>query len=63
MSEFEVGDRAKIKDRLGWPGGYIIANWKGTIVEAKNDPKGYLIMQADKTGYKMAFFESELEKI
>ena len=63
MSEFKVGDRARVKDRPGWPGGYKIANWEGKIIEVKEDPEGYLIMKADKTGYNMAFPEAELEKI
>ncbi len=63
MSELKVGDRVKVKDRPGWPGGYKIANWEGTIVEVKEDPRGYVIMKADKTGYNMAFPEPELEKI
>jgi len=63
MSEFNVGDRARVKDRPGWPGGYKIANWEGEIVEVKTDPSGYVIMRADKTGYDMAFPVNELEKI
>ena len=63
MSEFKVGDRAKVKDRPGWPGGYKIANWEGEIVEVKADPAGYVVMKADKTDYNMAFPEQELEKI
>ncbi len=63
MDEFKTGDRAKIKDRPGWPGGYKIADWEGKIVEVKEDPAGYVIMKADKTGYDMAFPDHELEKI
>ena len=63
MSELKVSDRVKVKDRPGWPGGYQIANWEGAIVEVKEDPTGYVIMKADKTGYNMAFPENELEKI
>ena len=63
MSEFKVGDRAMVKDRPGWPGGYTIANWEGEIVEVRADPTGYVILKADKTGYNMAFPEKELEKI
>ena len=63
MSAFQVGDRARVKDRPGWPGGYSIAGWEGEIVEVKDDPKGYVIMVADKTGYRMAFPEHELEKL
>jgi len=63
MSTSNVGDRVKVKDRPGWPGGYQIANWEGEIVEVKEDPAGYVIMKADKTGYNMAFPENELEKI
>ncbi len=63
MPEFKVGDRARVKDRPGWPGGYKIANWEGKIAEVKDDPAGYVILKADKTGYNMAFPEQELEKI
>ncbi len=63
MSKFNVGDGVKVKDRPGWPGGYKIANWEGKVVEVKDDPAGYVIMKADKTGYNMAFPENELEKI
>ena len=28
MGEFKVGDRARVKDRPGWPGGYKIADWE-----------------------------------
>ena len=62
MPEFKVGDRAKVKDRPGWPDGYKIAGWEGKIVEVKDDPQGYVIMLADKTGYRMAFPEHELEE-
>ena len=63
MGELKVSDRVKVKDRPGWPGGYKIANWEGKIVEVKEDPKDYVIMKADKTGYNMAFPEHEVEKI
>jgi hypothetical protein len=63
MNELKVGDKVRVKDRPGWPGGYKIANWEGTIIEVKEDPKGYVIMKADNTGYNMAFPEPELEKI
>ena len=63
MPQFKVGDRVKVKDRPGWPGGYQIANWEGEIVEVKEDPADYVVMKADKTGYNMAFPEQELEKI
>ena len=63
MGKFNVGDRAKVLDRPGWPGGYKIAHWEGEIAEVKEDPEGYVVMKADKTGYNMAFPETELEKI
>ncbi|MFQ5826314.1 MAG: hypothetical protein ACE5IA_03060 [Dehalococcoidia bacterium] len=63
MAEFKVGDRARVKDRPGWPGGYKLAGWEGEVVEVKEDPKGWVIMKADRTGYDMAFPEAELEKI
>ncbi len=63
MATFKVGDRAKVLDRPGWPGGYKIANWEGSIVEVKEDPAGWVVMKADKTGYNMAFHERELQKI
>ena len=63
MGKFKVGERARVLDRPGWPGGYKIAHWEGEIVEVKEDPAGYVIMKADKTGYDMAFPENELENI
>ncbi len=63
MADFKVGDRAKVMDRPGWPGGYQLAGWEGQIVEVKEDPQGWVILKADKTGYDMAFPEAELEKI
>jgi len=63
VTKFKVGDRARVQDRPGWPGGYKIANWEGEIVEVKEDPFGYVIMKADKTGYNMAFPEIELDKV
>ena len=63
MATFQTGDRAKVKDRPGWPGGYKIAGWEGEMVEVKDDPAGYIIIKADKTGYHMAFAENELEPI
>ncbi|MDD5093845.1 MAG: hypothetical protein PHV74_05630 [Dehalococcoidia bacterium] len=63
MGKFKLGDRAVVSDRPGWPGGYEIAGWAGRIVEVKDDPKGYVILLADKTGYRMAFPESELQEI
>ena len=63
MAKFKNGDRARILDRPGWPGGYEIANWEGEIIEVKEDPEGYVIMQVDKSGYDMAFPAAELEKI
>ena len=63
MTKFKAGDGARVKDRPGWPGGYKIADWEGIIVEVKEDPAGYVIMKADKTGYDMAFPENELDKI
>ncbi len=63
MAEFKVGDRAKVMDRPGWPGGYKLAGWEGQIVEVKEDPQGWVILKADSTGYDMACPEAELEKI
>jgi hypothetical protein len=63
MAKFNVGDSARVTDRPGWPGGYKIAGWEGTIVEVKEDPAGYVIMRAAKTGYDMAFPEAELDRI
>jgi hypothetical protein len=60
--KFNVGDRVRVLDRPGWPGGYQLANWEGEVVEVKEDPIGYIIMRADKTGYDMAFRGDELEK-
>ena len=63
MAKFNVGDRAKVLDKNGWPGGYKIANWEGKIVEVIDNPAGYVVMKADKSGYNMAFSENELFRI
>jgi len=64
MAKFEVGNRIKVLDKPNWPdGGYKIANWEGTIVQVVEDPAGYVMMKADKTGYDMLFHEKELEKL
>ena len=64
MAELSVGDRVKVLDKPGWPdGGYKLANWEGKIAAVINDPAGYVLMKADKTGYNMMFHEKELEKI
>ncbi len=63
MAKFKVGDRVKVLELPKWPGDYKIANWEGEIVEVEEDPAGWVIMKADKTGYNMAFPEKELEKI
>lgn len=63
MPGLNIGDRVKVKDRPGWPGGYKIAGWEGEIVEVKTDPEGYVVVKADKTGYNMAFPEHDLEQI
>ena len=62
MPKFIVGDRVKVLDKPGWPdGGYKLANWEGGIVEVIENPAGYVLMKADKTGYNMLFHEKELE--
>ena len=62
MPKFNVGDRVKVLDKPNWPdGGYKIANWEGTIIQVVEDPAGYVMMKADKTGYDMMFHEKELE--
>lgn len=58
MSELKIGDRIRVKDRPS----YTLSGWEGEVVEVKDDPKGWIIIKADKTGYRMAFPESELEK-
>jgi hypothetical protein len=59
MSEFSIGDKVRVKERPN----YTLSGWEGEIVEVKEDPKGWIIIKAAKTGYKMAFPETELEKI
>ena len=62
MSKFNVGDRVKVLDKPNWPDeGYKIGNWEGTIIQVVEDPAGYVMMKADKTGYDMMFHEKELE--
>jgi hypothetical protein len=64
MPKFNVGDHVKVLDKPNWPdGGYKLANWEGMIVEVIEDPAGFVIMKADKTGYNMMFHEKELEQI
>jgi len=50
MSIFKVGDRVKVLDKPGWPDGYKLAKWEGTIVKIAENPEGYVMMKADKTG-------------
>ncbi len=59
MSELKIGDRVRVNDRPN----YTLSGWEGEVVEVKEDPKGWIIIKADKTGYRMAFPESELEKL
>jgi hypothetical protein len=59
MAELQVGDRIRVKERSN----YTLSGWEGEVVEVKEDPKGWIIIKADKTGYRMAFPESELEKL
>lgn len=59
MAELKLGDRVKVKDRPN----YTLSGWQGEVVEVKIDPKGWIIIKADKTGYRMAFPESELNKL
>jgi hypothetical protein len=59
MSELKTGDRIKVKQRPD----YTLSGWEGEVVEVKEDPKGWVIIRADKTGYRMAFPESDLEKL
>ncbi len=58
MSELNVGDRIRVRHRPN----YTLSGWEGEVVEVKEDPKGWIIIKADKTGYRMAFSENELEK-
>ena len=59
MAEINVGDRVRVKERPN----YTLSGWEGEVGEVKEDPKGWIIIKAAKTGYKMAFPETELEKI
>jgi len=59
MAELQIGDRIKVNERPN----YTISGWEGEVVEVKEDPKGWIIIKADKTGYRMAFPESELKKL
>jgi len=64
MPKFNIGDRVKVLDKPNWPdGGYKIAHWEGSIDEIIENPAGYVVMKADKTGYKMMFHEKELEQL
>ncbi|MBE0479533.1 MAG: hypothetical protein IBX68_00985 [Dehalococcoidia bacterium] len=59
MADLKTGDRVRVKERPS----YTLSGWEGEIVEVKEDPKGWIIIKADKTGYRMAFPETELEKL
>ena len=59
MGELKIGDRIRVKERPD----YTLSGWEGEVVEVKEDPKGWMIIKADKTGYRMAFPDSELERI
>jgi hypothetical protein len=59
MAELKTGDRVRVKNRAD----YTLSGWEGEVLEVKEDPKGWIIMKADKTGYRMAFPESQLEKL
>lgn len=59
MADLNVGDRIRVKQRPN----YTLSGWEGEVVDVKEDPKGWIIIKADKTGYRMAFPETELEKI
>jgi hypothetical protein len=59
MAELKTGDRVRVKNRTD----YTLSGWEGEVLEVKEDPKGWIIMKADKTGYRMAFPESQLEKL
>ena len=64
MPKFIVGDRVKVLNKPSWPdGGYKLANWEGKIVEVIENPAGYVLMKAGKTGYNMLFHEKELEQL
>ena len=58
MAELKAGDKVRVKERPN----YTLSGWEGEVVEVKEDPKGWVIIKAAKTGYRMAFPESELEK-
>jgi hypothetical protein len=59
MAKLSVGDRVRVKERLN----YTLSGWEGEVMEVKEDPKGWIIIKAAKTGYKMAFPDTELEKV
>ncbi len=59
MADLKTGDRIRVKERPD----YTLSGWEGEVVEVKEDPKGWIIIRADKTGYRMAFPETELEKL
>jgi len=59
MAELKTGDRVRVKERPD----YTLSGWEGEVLEVKEDPKGWIIIKADKTGYRMAFPETELDKL
>ncbi len=59
MAELQIGDRVRVREKPN----YTLSGWEGEVLEIKVDPQGWIIVKADKTGYRMAFPESELDKI
>jgi len=59
MAELQIGDRVRVREKTN----YTLSGWEGEVLEIKVDPQGWIIVKADKTGYRMAFPESELDKI
>ncbi len=59
MADLKTGDRVRVKERTD----YTLSGWEGEVIEVKEDPKGWIIVKADKTGYRMAFPETQLEKL
>jgi hypothetical protein len=72
MSEFNAGDRVRIKDRSDWylPTGYKLANQTGSVFEIMEEPEGYVMVLLDSDeisgidkSIPLAFRIESLEKV
>jgi len=58
LVDLKPGDRVRVRPRPH----YSLSGLTGEVVEVKGEPKGWVVLRADKTGYLMGLHERELEK-